>query len=51
MNDKAKARKASAGQVAAARLLVKRANEGKATVTVTDRVRRIAEQGRPAKVA
>lgn len=31
------------GQVAAARLLVKRAEEGKATIPVTQRVRRMAE--------
>ncbi|MFC3849902.1 RNA helicase [Corynebacterium hansenii] len=45
------ARKASPGQVAAAKLLVKREREGKVTVTVSPRIRAIAEQGKPDKVA
>lgn len=44
-------RRATAGQVAAAKLLVKREREGKATVTVTPRIRKIADQGKPTKVA
>lgn len=51
MKEKTSTPKASPGQVAAAKLLIKREREGKATVAITPHIRRIAEQGKPTKAA
>lgn len=43
--------KYSRGQVEAAKLLVKREREGKATVRITERVRQMANSDRPSKIS
>lgn len=45
MSSDEKAQKYTAGQIAAARLLLKREKEGKATIPITDRVRKTAAYG------
>ena len=44
MTLKPEPRRASPGQVAAAKLLLKREREGKVTIEITDRIREIAAQ-------
>lgn len=51
MSSDEKAQKYTAGQIAAARLLLKREKEGKATIPITDRVRKTAAYGGGSKIA
>lgn len=51
MNSNKKSEKYTPGQIAAAQLLLKREKEGKATIPITDRVRKMAAYGEGSKIA